>query len=47
MTQRASFLSAADSFVDAGRPLPVAALAGPGLGDWDLRALVGDTCGRW
>jgi hypothetical protein len=40
---RSSFLSAARSFVDQVAAVPVAALDGPGLGDWDLRALVGHT----
>jgi hypothetical protein len=40
---RAAFLSAADSYVAQVARVPVAALAGPGLGDWDLRALVGHT----
>jgi hypothetical protein len=40
---RAAFLSAADSFVVQVARLPVDALDGPGLGDWDLRALVGHT----
>jgi hypothetical protein len=38
---RAAFLSAARSYVDQVAAIPVAALAGPGLGDWDLRSLVG------
>ncbi|KUI23974.1 mycothiol maleylpyruvate isomerase [Mycobacterium sp. IS-1742] len=39
----AVFAVAADSFVDLVARLPVAALDGPGLGEWDLRALVGHT----
>jgi hypothetical protein len=38
---RTSYLSAARSFVDQVAAVPVDALDGPGLGDWDLRALVG------
>jgi uncharacterized protein (TIGR03083 family) len=37
------FASAAESFVDLVRQIPAAAWDGPGLGDWDLRALVGHT----
>lgn len=40
---RTTFLSAADAFVAQVAGIPVAALDGPGLGDWDLRALVGHT----
>jgi len=40
---RASYLSAARSFVTQVAAVPVSALDGPGLGDWDLRALVGHT----
>jgi hypothetical protein len=40
---RAAFLSAARSYVAQVARIPVAALSGPGLGDWDLRALVGHT----
>ncbi len=36
-----TFESAARSFADLIRRLPNDALDGPGLGDWDLRALVG------
>lgn len=39
----AVFASAAESFVNLVAQLPVAALDSPGLGDWDLRALVGHT----
>ena len=35
--------SAARSFVTQVAAVPVSALDGPGLGDWDLRALVGHT----
>jgi hypothetical protein len=38
----ATYLEAAGSFVDLVGALP-AALPGPGLGEWDLRALVGHT----
>lgn len=38
---RAAFLSAARSFVDQVAAIPVTALTGPGLGDWDLRSLMG------
>lgn len=40
---RSSFLSAARSFVDQVAAVPAGALDGPGLGDWDLRALIGHT----
>jgi uncharacterized protein (TIGR03083 family) len=40
---RAVFLSAADSYVALVGRIPLADLDGPGLGDWDLRALVGHT----
>jgi hypothetical protein len=38
---RSSYLSAAGSFVAQVAAIPVDALPGPGLGDWDLRSLVG------
>ncbi len=38
---RATFLAAAETFVQQVAGIPVADLTGPGLGDWDLRALVG------
>ena len=38
----ATYLEAAESFADLVASLP-ADLSGPGLGDWDLRALVGHT----
>src|SRR3954464_2946063 len=38
----ATYLEAAGSFVDLVGTLP-SPLAGPGLGDWDLRSLVGHT----
>jgi len=41
--RRASYLSAARSFVRQVSALPFGSLDGPGLGDWDLRALVGHT----
>jgi uncharacterized protein (TIGR03083 family) len=40
---RAAFLSAAASFVDQVAAIADRDLTGPGLGDWDLRALVGHT----
>jgi hypothetical protein len=40
---RHAFLSSAESFVAQVGSLPVDVLAGPGLGDWDLRSLVGHT----
>jgi uncharacterized protein (TIGR03083 family) len=40
---RHAFLSAAESFIAQVGSLPVAELARPGLGDWDLRSLVGHT----
>lgn len=39
----APFTSAASSFADLVRRIPAAAWDGPGLGDWDLRSLVGHT----
>src|SRR3954470_10097223 len=42
-TTRTSFLAAATAFVDQVSRIPVDTLGGPGLGDWDLRALVGHT----
>ncbi len=41
--RRTTFLSAADSFVAQVAGIPVEAMTGLGLGDWDLRALVGHT----
>src|SRR4051795_2993526 len=38
---RSSYLSAAESFVDQVASIPREALPWPGLGAWDLRALVG------
>lgn len=40
---RTTFLAAADAFVDQVAAIPAGRLAGPGLGDWDLRSLVGHT----
>jgi uncharacterized protein (TIGR03083 family) len=40
---RTAFLTAATSFVDQVARIPADALTGPGLGEWDLRALVGHT----
>ncbi len=37
------FRSATDSFVDLVGRIDPAALTGPGLGEWDLRALIGHT----
>lgn len=37
---RLAFLSAARSYVAQVAAIPVSALSGPGLGEWDLRALV-------
>ena len=37
----ATFASAARSFADQVREIPAGAWDGPGLGEWDLRALVG------
>ncbi|AQA04505.1 mycothiol maleylpyruvate isomerase [Mycobacterium sp. MS1601] len=39
----AVYASAARGFTDLVRRIPAEAFAGPGLGDWDLRALVGHT----
>ncbi|MCT7657560.1 maleylpyruvate isomerase N-terminal domain-containing protein [Mycobacterium deserti] len=39
----ATFFSAARSFAQLVREIPAAAWDGPGLGEWDLRALVGHT----
>ncbi|HEX2212122.1 MAG TPA: maleylpyruvate isomerase N-terminal domain-containing protein [Mycobacterium sp.] len=38
-----AFASAANSFADLVREIPVGAWDGPGLGEWDLRSLVGHT----
>jgi hypothetical protein len=40
---RAAFLSAAETYVALVGAIPTDRLAQPGLGDWDLRALVGHT----
>jgi uncharacterized protein (TIGR03083 family) len=40
---RSTFLSAAGTFVAQVSELPLGGLDGPGLGDWDLRSLVGHT----
>ena len=40
---RRSFLSAAECYVVQVARIPLDGLAGPGLGDWDLRALIGHT----
>ncbi|HVE25736.1 MAG TPA: maleylpyruvate isomerase N-terminal domain-containing protein [Sporichthya sp.] len=38
-----AYLAAADTFADLVERIDPATLRGPGLGDWDLRALVGHT----
>ena len=43
MTTDPVFTSAATSFVALVREIPPDAWTGPGLGDWDMRALVGHT----
>lgn len=43
MTTTAVFASAARSFANLVREIPSEAWSGPGLGEWDLRALVGHT----
>jgi uncharacterized protein (TIGR03083 family) len=40
---RPTFLAAAATFEQQVASIPESALAGPGLGDWDLRSLVGHT----
>ncbi len=40
---RTTFLAAATAFADQVAALPPDGLTGPGLGEWDLRALVGHT----
>ena len=40
---RRTFLSAADSYVAQVARVPLDLLTGPGLGEWDLRALMGHT----
>ncbi len=40
---RATYASAADAFLDLVAPVSLDRYAGPGLGEWDLRALVGHT----
>ncbi len=39
----ATFTSAARSFAELVREIPASAWDGPGLGEWDLRSLVGHT----
>ncbi|KUH94580.1 mycothiol maleylpyruvate isomerase [Mycobacterium sp. IS-1556] len=39
----AAFASAADTFAGLVRRIPIDAWSGPGLGEWDLRSLVGHT----
>lgn len=41
--ETSAFLSAAESFAGLVGRIDAATLGGPGLGDWDLRALVGHT----
>jgi uncharacterized protein (TIGR03083 family) len=41
VSERETYLAAARAFADQVRRLPVGAYDGSGLGDWDLRALVG------
>jgi uncharacterized protein (TIGR03083 family) len=43
MDARTTFLGAAAAFEQLVARIPVSGLTGPGLGDWDLRALVGHT----
>ena len=40
---RATYELAADAFVDLAAGIPLERYAGPGLGEWDLRSLVGHT----
>ena len=40
---RATYAAASDAFLDLVAPIPPERYAGPGLGAWDLRALVGHT----
>ncbi len=40
---RTTYLSAAEAYVAQVAAIPPDSLTGPGLGDWDLRALVGHT----
>jgi hypothetical protein len=41
VTERETYLAAARSFADLVARIPAPAYGGPGLGEWDLRALVG------
>jgi uncharacterized protein (TIGR03083 family) len=41
LTSAAAFASAARNFADLVREIPAGAWDGPGLGEWDLRSLVG------
>lgn len=43
MQTRATFDAAATAFLDLAAQVPLDRYAGPGLGDWDLRALIGHT----
>ena len=43
MSERETYLAAASAFADLVDRVPVTAYDGAGLGDWDLRALVGHT----
>lgn len=40
---RATYTAASEAFLDLVAPVPLERYAGPGLGEWDLRALVGHT----
>ena len=40
---RATYAAAAEAFLELVAPVPPERYAGPGLGEWDLRALVGHT----
>lgn len=43
MQTRATYDAAATAFLDLVTPIPLERYAGPGLGDWDLRSLIGHT----
>jgi uncharacterized protein (TIGR03083 family) len=40
---RATYWTAAEAFLGLVAPIPLDRYAGPGLGDWDLRSLIGHT----
>ena len=42
-TARATYAAAAGAFLELVEPIPLARYDGPGLGEWDLRALIGHT----